>query len=157
MSLRILSKKAQNMRSEFGPSNDLDTLCDWTNDPDVMYAFESRAGAVWWRQHGGPPGLCNLLKGRHKTLPLPQVPTAKLQSPMCFACNKSLCATLQDTVRCVVVKCGCRSRVIHIGCTILFEEQECVLCEKQFSMCVRDGPLLTVYGHIRDSRDNNDK
>ena len=155
MSLRILTTKAQKMRSEFGPSDDLDTLCDWTRDPDVWYAFESRAGAAWWQKHGGPPGLCALLKARQKVPTLPKVPTAKVQMPMCFACDKALCATLQDVIQCVVVKCGCRSRIIHMGCTELFEGRECVLCDQRYSMCERTGPLITVHGRNRDCHGSN--
>ncbi len=155
MSLRVLSKKAQLMRSEFGPSKPLDMLCDWTNDPDVCYAFESRAGAAWWQEHGGPPGLCSLLKTRHARPLPPSVPTAKVQSPMCFACDQALCETLQDNIVCTVIKCGCRSRVIHTRCTEMFNGLDCVHCDQRYSMCVRKGPLITVHGRNPDCRGSN--
>ena len=156
MSLRVLTTEAHKLRSEFGPSKPLDLLCDWTRDPDVCYAFESRAGAQWWQRHGGPPGLCAVLEARGKRPRVPSVPDAKVVSPMCFACNTPLCQTLRDDVECLVIKCGCRSRVIHTRCKDTFEGTECVYCDQQYSMCVHNGQL-TVPGRIRGFHGSSDK
>lgn len=150
MSLRVLSTKAGKMRELFGPSRELDLVCDWARDPDVCYAFESRAGAEWWRAHGGPPGLCDVLRQRHVPVTPAPVARAKVQSPLCFACRAPLCATLQDDVTCVVVKCGCRSRIVHPACASTFAALECVYCEQPYSTCTREGPLVTARGGIPD-------
>ena len=156
MSLRVLSKRAHKMRQLFGPSHTMDTLCSWSRDPDVCYAFESAAGACWWEKHGGPPGLCNLLRSRHTPPPAPEVPRATVQCPLCFGCGKPLCQTLCDPVDCVVLKCACRSRIVHPECTDFFRE-ECVHCGHMFSFCPRSGPLMSVVERIQDCPDSSDK
>jgi hypothetical protein len=142
MSLRVLATKANEMRKTFGPSAHLDMICAWTQDPDVCYAFESSAGAAWWARHGGPQSLCKTLEARHVPTSRPPVPVAQPQAPLCFACSTPLCGTMLEPLESIVVKCGCRSKIIHTGCAHMFDNISCVFCEQPYSTCPRAGRLL---------------
>lgn len=130
------------MRRAFGPNEHLDLVCDWTQDPDALYAFESSAGAAWWAEHGGPKALCKVLQARKTHTERAPIPVARPQAPTCFACDTPLCDTLLEPVETIVVKCGCRSKIIHTKCADMFERTVCVFCDMKYSMCTQKGRLL---------------
>ena len=100
--------------------------------------------------------MCNLLRTRNPPPPPPPVPDVKVKCPVCFGCGQPLCDTLCDPLECVVLKCACRSRVVHPKCTEFFQD-ECVHCGQMFSFCPRVGPLKSVVERTLDCPDSSGK
>lgn len=110
----------------------------WWQDPNTYYAFESRNGALWFAEHGGPK---NFMKTVAQTLPeiaLPKLPNPFVVEPICHSCMKSFKSfTKEKPVK--IYRCMCGTKITHTQC---FMPAMCPICRVRASVSVRTQSLL---------------
>ena len=103
-------------------------VCEWWQDPQCWYAFESQRGAEWWGKHGGPPTFCQNLPTPAPVAPAPVVP-APAPAPNCFYCNSAL--VVSQPITCCT--CECSTWYMHQQCSKLFRHKRCFKCNAIYS------------------------
>ena len=96
----------------------------WWQDPMTYHAFETKAGARWFGQHGGPTTFMNVVQEY-----LPEGKRERFRSPMkvepkCYSCGESF-GSLSKKAKYSVHRCTCGSKYTHTGC---FMPKVCPIC-----------------------------
>lgn len=104
----------------------------WWQDPNMYYAFESRRGALWMSDHGGPP---NYMKMVAESVPQKEYmvnidkPTLQVN---CYSCGKCF-ESFTEPIDFCVYRCTCGQRVVHSEC---FMSKSCALCGQDYGKTI---------------------
>lgn len=105
----------------------------WWQDPNMYYAFESKQGARWMAEHGGPPKFMSMVE---KVVPnrkhRPEVAEPDFQ-PKCYSCGEAF-EYFTKKIPIKVCRCMCGTRVVHPKC---FMPVVCPVCNIKMSHSVR--------------------
>tara|TARA_B110000858_G_C17787997_1_gene468229 strand:+ start:990 stop:1436 length:447 start_codon:yes stop_codon:yes gene_type:complete len=115
-------------------------LQKWFQDPVTYYAFESKAGAKWFAEHGGPKKFMKLVE---KYVPNKQPPP--LADPysvemFCHSCGEAFESTKKKHLV-KICRCVCGTKVTHEDC---FMPETCVFCKVKMTKVVREEKLLCI-------------
>tara|TARA_Y100000992_G_scaffold300330_1_gene268787 strand:+ start:1288 stop:1734 length:447 start_codon:yes stop_codon:yes gene_type:complete len=112
----------------------------WWQDQNTYYAFQSKAGAKWFANHGGPKRFMKMVE---------QCVPKKIRPPLadpfavelcCHSCGKAFDATKKKHVV-KICRCVCGTKVVHEEC---FMPDVCVFCKVNYSKVVREESLLSI-------------
>ena len=115
-------------------------LQKWWQDPNMYYAFESKAGARWLARHGGPPKFLAMVEAH-----MPERKHISIADPFsvqlkCHSCGQPFEETEKKmTVK--ICRCVCGTKVTHTDC---FMPETCPLCNVKMSVVVRKEDLLKI-------------
>lgn len=108
-------------------------ISEWWQNPNMYYAFESKRGARWMADHGGPPRFMRMVE---KVVPdkhhRPDIACLDLQ-PRCFSCGECF-DYFTKKIPIKVCRCMCGTRVVHPTC---FMPITCPVCNINTSQSVR--------------------
>ena len=112
----------------------------WWQDQNTYYAFESKAGARWFADHGGPKKFMKLVEEY-----VPQKTPPPLADPFdvelfCHSCGKAFDSTKKKHVV-QICRCVCGTKVVHEDC---FMPDTCVFCKVKMSKVIREENLLRI-------------
>jgi len=115
-------------------------LHQWWQDPNMYYAFETKAGAKWLAEHGGPKQFLNMVESR-----LPNKKKLALEDPfkvemLCHSCSKPFDST-KKKVMVQICRCVCGTKVTHEDC---FMPDDCPMCNVKMSKILRKEDLLKI-------------
>lgn len=115
------------------PHGSIFQISQWWQDPNMYYAFESKKGARWMADHGGPKKFMKMVEQvvPDKTF-RPQIAEPDLQ-PRCFSCNEPF-EYFTKKIPIKVCRCMCGTRVVHPKC---FMPVHCPVCNIKMSHSVR--------------------
>lgn len=102
---------------------------EWWQNPNMYYAFESKKGARWMAEHGGPPKFLSMVETvlpEKKTRPELSKPDF---NPKCYSCGKEF-EYYTKKINIKVCRCTCGTRVVHPNC---FMPKTCPVCNIKMS------------------------
>lgn len=106
----------------------------WWQDQNMYYAFESKAGARWMKEHGGPEKFMSLVESKVPAKKTRQpVATPDLQ-PKCYSCGEDF-EYFTKKILINVCRCMCGTRVVHPKC---FMPVTCPICNIKMSKSRRE-------------------
>ena len=106
---------------------------EWWQNPNMYYAFESKKGARWMAQHGGPPKFMSMVESVvPEKKARPKAADAEFQ-PQCFSCGE-LFEYFTKKIPIKVCRCMCGTKVVHPKC---FMPETCPVCNIKMSKKVR--------------------
>lgn len=108
-------------------------ISEWWQNPNMYYAFESKKGARWMAEHGGPPEFMKLVESvvPDKTS-RPKLATPEYQ-PKCYSCGEPF-EYFTKKIPIKVCRCMCGTRVVHPKC---FMPTTCPVCNIKMSHSTR--------------------
>ena len=108
-------------------------ICEWWQTPECWYAFESREGAKWWGENGGPTEYCKALS---ETMPElssnVEYVSIELRSP-CFFCAQDMFKNMEEKQELTVMSCICSTWYMHNQCRDKFTFPRCFKCNGLYS------------------------
>ena len=112
----------------------------WWQDQNTYYAFESKAGARWFANHGGPKQFMKMVEQC-----VPKKSRPPLADPfdvelLCHSCGKAFDLSKKKHVV-QICRCVCGTKVAHEEC---FMPITCVFCNVKFSKVIREENLLRI-------------
>lgn len=112
----------------------------WWQQRATYYAFETKAGAKWFGEHGGPKRYM-----QHVSAYLPEAKREPLKSPMkvepkCYSCGESF-GSLSKRAKYSVHRCACGSKYTHQGC---FMSKVCPICSVNVNVLEYDTALYKI-------------
>jgi len=110
----------------------------WWQDPNMYYAFESKKGANWVAQHGGPKNFMKMVAAAATEKATPTLPSPFKVEPMCHSCMKTLGSFTKSTPL-QVYRCMCGTKITHPKC---FMPTVCPICRVTASVFSRNQSLL---------------
>ena len=115
-------------------------LHNWWQDPNMYYAFESKAGAKWLAEHGGPKRFLRMVESRLPNKKEPSLADPVCVETLCHSCSKPFDSTKKKL--CVkICRCVCGTKVVHEDC---FVPTVCPVCNVKMSKVVRKENLLKI-------------
>ena len=106
---------------------------NWWQDPNMYYAFESKAGAEWVAKHGGPPTFMSMVAERAPKPSVPDLPNPFDVVPVCNSCMQPF-ESFTKPIPILVYRCMCGTKIVHPEC---FMPEECPVCRVKASMFKR--------------------
>jgi hypothetical protein len=112
----------------------------WWQDPNTYYAFESKAGARWFAEHGGPKRFMKIVEQcLPKKVPPPLADPFAVEL-LCHSCGKAFDSTKKKHVV-QICRCLCGTKTTHEEC---YMPQSCVFCKVEYTKVVREEDLLRI-------------
>ena len=106
---------------------------EWWQNPNMYYAFQSKWGARWMAEHGGPPKFMDMVE---RVVPdrnvRPKVAEPDIE-PKCFSCGEPF-EYFTKKIPIKVCRCMCGTRVVHPKC---FMPDVCPVCNIKMSHSTR--------------------
>lgn len=110
----------------------------WWQDPNMYYAFESKKGAEWMAEHGGPEKFMNMVKDHCPTVcPPPIISPFKIE-PVCYSCGETM-NSLNKKMPLKVFRCMCGTKIVHASC---FMPKVCPLCGIKATVFKREQTIM---------------
>lgn len=110
---------------------------EWWQNPNMYYAFESKRGARWMSEHGGPEQFMALVE---KVVPDRKTTRKVLEldfTPRCYSCSEPF-EYFTKPIHIKVCRCMCGTRVTHPKC---FMPKVCPVCCIEMSKSLRHEAL----------------
>lgn len=102
---------------------------EWWQNPNMYYAFESKRGAQWMSDHGGPKRYLEMVKSvLADPPPVPAIETPDYR-PKCYSCGETF-EYFTKAIEVKVCRCMCGTRVVHPKC---FMPTTCPICNIKMS------------------------
>ena len=111
----------------------------WWQDANMYYAFQSKAGAKWVAEHGGPPEFMSMVAEHAPTPSVPDLPNPFAVVPMCHSCMQPM-DSFTKAIPLLVYRCMCGTKIVHPNC---FMPKECPICRVKASMFKRQQSILS--------------
>ena len=106
----------------------------WWQDPNMYYAFESKAGAEWFGKHGGPPNFMAMVADHAPSICVPKLPDPFKVEPVCYSCMKTF-ESFTKPIQIKVYRCMCGTKIVHPEC---FMPEDCPVCRVKASVFKRE-------------------
>lgn len=111
----------------------------WWQDPNMYYAFETKKGAEWFAEHGGPKNFMSLVAQKAPDITLPHIPNPCKVEPVCHSCMKPF-ESFTKPIPMLVYRCMCGTKIVHPDC---FMPKDCPICRVKASMFKREQSILS--------------
>lgn len=117
---------------------------NWWQDPNMYYAFESKQGARWMAEHGGPPRFMSMVSDALPPCDAPsrEPSTGVVDKPgsdvYCYSCGKPFESFVKPIEFCVY-RCMCTEKVVHPGC---FMADSCAWCGLQYVKIIHESKRI---------------
>ena len=102
---------------------------DWWQDPNMYYAFESRAGAEWMGKHGGPQKFMSMVASTVSTVHEPRRVAHPKCEVKCYSCGGCFESFVKPVDFCIY-RCMCTQKVVHVDC---FMADACAWCGTKYT------------------------
>ena len=112
----------------------------WFQDPTTYYAFESKAGARWFAEHGGPKRFMKMVEDCVPKKSRPPLADPYAVEMFCHSCGEPFDSTKKKHVV-KICRCVCGTKVTHEDC---FMPETCVFCKVKMSKVIRKENLLRI-------------
>jgi len=112
----------------------------WFQDPTTYYAFQSKAGARWFADHGGPKKFMKIVEECVPKKTRPDLADPFSIELTCHSCGKAFDMTKKKHVV-KICRCVCGTKVCHEDC---FMPDTCVFCKVKMTKIVREESLLRI-------------
>ena len=110
----------------------------WWQDPNMYYAFESKKGAEWMAEHGGPQTFMRMVKEHCPAVrPPPMISPFKIE-PVCYSCGESM-HSVNKKMPLKVFRCMCGTKIVHATC---FMPKSCPICGIQATVFHREQTIM---------------
>ena len=111
---------------------------NWWQDPNMYYAFQSKAGAQWIGECVGPKKFMQIVA---ETLPI-KPPREKVPHPCadvtCYSCGKAFDSFIKPTTFCIY-RCMCTQKFVHKDC---FMSKHCAWCGLEYTVKVCENKIM---------------
>lgn len=101
-------------------------------DPNMYYAFQSRAGAEWMARHGGPPKFMRMVASALPIKPKKERVPRPCASVNCYSCGKKFESFVKPVDFCIY-RCMCTQKIVHKKC---FMGKICAWCGTEYTVKV---------------------
>ena len=115
-------------------------LQKWWQDPTTYYAFESKAGAKWFAEHGGPKKFMKIVEQCVPDKPRPALANPYEVELFCHSCGMPFDSVKKNQVV-KICRCVCGTKVTHEDC---FMPDTCVFCKVKMTKLIRNENLLRI-------------
>lgn len=106
---------------------------EWWQDPNMYYAFESKRGARWMGEHGGPIRFMSMVESVvPEKIIRPETAVPELQ-PVCHSCGETF-EYFTKPLLINICRCMCGTRAVHPKC---FMPDTCPVCNIKMSKSLR--------------------
>lgn len=106
-------------------------VCNWWQNPECWYAYESKAGALWWGKNGGPQKYCDRLSELVPSRPAVPATPVPVRTP-CFYCETNIFKA-GEQLELGVLSCACSTWYLHVDCLPKFVFPRCFKCSSLYS------------------------
>jgi len=112
---------------------------NWWQDPNMYYAFESKKGAKWFAEHGGPTNFMKLVGAHAKELTPPPTKSPFKVDPICHSCMHPF-DSFTKPIPLKIYRCMCGTKIVHPSC---FMPLQCPICRITACVFRRDQSILS--------------
>lgn len=106
---------------------------EWWQNPNMYYAFESKQGARWMSENGGPKQFLAMVEKVVSEVKHERKVCTPDYTPCCFSCSEPF-EYFTKPIHIQVCRCMCGTRVTHPKC---FMPKVCPVCNIAMSKSLR--------------------
>lgn len=106
---------------------------EWWQNPNMYYAFETKEGARWMSEHGGPKRFLQLVESVVPENKVERKVAVPEYTPRCYSCSECF-EYFTKPIQIQVCRCMCGTRVTHPKC---FMPKVCPICNIKMSKSLR--------------------
>ena len=107
----------------------LNQIQKFWQDPNMYYAFESKAGAEWMAKHGGPPQFMQLVAATMPAKPCRNKVPRPCGDVMCYSCGERF-ESFVKPIDFYIYRCMCNEKFVHKHC---FMGKTCAWCGVEYT------------------------